>query len=230
VVSDWFFSPFPAQSSGLSSNVLGVPRHFLVQLLLIEDKRYFSHFGLDLIAIVRAALADLAGRQFQGASTLTQQLYDIRQSELGQFRHRSFSRKLKQSYWALREERGRTKLEILRDYIDSVYWGKSYYGINAASRGYFQVSPMDLSVAQSFFLVERLARPNSLSTMRVCHLLNRTPIYSAITEEESALRELLAIYDHFFGVGDKIWHFLERYRKQLGAPTSKFWRDALNVQ
>lgn len=187
---------------------------FLVQLLQVEDKRFFVHPGVDPIAILRAITANGTGTgALQGASTITQQLYNIRQDAKGIERSRGTSHKLSQSAWALRKEMHLSKREILSEYLDTIYWGRSYYGVDAAASGYFQTSRDKLTVAQGFFLVERLASPNSLIVGRVLSLLRRSPIAAMIAQDVSAREELLVVYEEHFPCGDELRHLLQFGRR-----------------
>jgi membrane peptidoglycan carboxypeptidase len=181
--------------------VLGTPEHFLEMLLYVEDKRFLVHFGIDPIAVSRALIFDLRGGALQGGSTICQQLYNIEGPRQGlPPAPRILSYKIKQAVWALRQEVTNSKVTVLDRYIRSVYWGRSYYGLDRAAQGYFSSTRSTLTAAQSFFLAERIASPNQVSWVRISNLLNRSVI-AAKLRDYGVTGELLAdIYIQAFGM------------------------------
>jgi len=118
-----------------------VSPHMIDALLAVEDRRFFSHHGVDPARILKAAWRNWrAGRIVEGGSTITQQL--ARAEQLSP--ERTFSRKIREAALATRLEDRYTKREILSAYLNSVYFGDGYYGVEAASRGYFGKSAADL--------------------------------------------------------------------------------------
>jgi membrane peptidoglycan carboxypeptidase len=209
---------------------LGLPRHFLVQLLSIEDKRFFFHPGVDPIAVTRAGLAiALRIGRMQGGSTITQQLYAVRYGRPPAAWSRKLSWKLRQILWAFREDARRSKSSILSEYLSGVYWGKSYYGLEAAVAGYFAINKGDLTVPQAFFLAERLARPNTVSLGRIRTLLERPAIRSLFLAGSDTIGQLLEIYERRFACGRELWQALVNGNKRSVVPTSTFCSDAWNV-
>ena len=197
------------------ATALEVPPHFLMQLFAIEDKWFSFHAGIDPVAIVRAGSNDLLGNgALQGASTITQQLHNCRQEHEGICHNRTFSGKLMQATWALKEDLRKSKQEILSEYLNTVYWGVSYYGIDKAASSYFNCTRQRLTVAQSFFLAERLANPNIVVVDRVVTLLQRHALSAMLSSDRSALEELVLIYDDHFGCGGDICECLVKFPKK----------------
>ena len=123
-----------------------------------EDARFYEHPGVDVIRIVGAAWADIkAGGYVQGASTISQQL--IKLSHLTA--DKTISRKLEEAVLACQMETRYSKDEILEMYLNYVYFGGGYYGIEAAALGYFGVHAKDLSVAQGAMLAGILKSPSN---------------------------------------------------------------------
>jgi penicillin-binding protein 1A len=175
-------------------------------LLFVEDKRFSIHFGADPIAIVRAALFNLRGGSLQGGSTIAQQVYTIRQrNRLRRTRPRTFLLKLKQSAWASLYSATNSKAVVLQEYVNTVYWGRSYYGLDRAAEGYFRVTRSTLSISQSFFLAERIAAPNRLSIRRISNLLGRTPIQESLACNGATTADVIALYKQIYGCGGEIW-------------------------
>ena len=124
--------------------------------LAAEDARFYSHPGFDLIRIAGAALHDLrAGSYVEGASTITQQL--IKLTHLSS--EKTLNRKVDEAILSYQLEQRLTKDEILSCYLNRVYFGAGYYGIEAAAEGYFGVHASELSLAQSALLAGVLKSP-----------------------------------------------------------------------
>ena len=100
----------------------------------VEDQRFYDHSGVDFIRVGAAAIRNLQeGRRAEGGSTITQQL--ARQTFLS--RDKTYRRKLKEVILAAHIEREYSKKEILEIYLNKVYLGDGFYGVEAASLGYF---------------------------------------------------------------------------------------------
>jgi 1A family penicillin-binding protein len=127
-------------------------------VLAIEDQRFYDHKGLDFWRIAGAFVANVRGREkLQGGSTITQQL--ARKSFLGD--DKTFRRKLKEMFLAIRVEDKFTKDEILELYLNKVYFGEGLYGIEAAARGYFAKSAKDLSVEEAALIAGLIQAPSA---------------------------------------------------------------------
>lgn len=126
-------------------------------LVAIEDKRFFNHFGIDCKGIARAVRNNVkAGRIVEGGSTITQQLA---RNLLFDF-DKSITRKIKESVYSLYLEFAYSKKEILAQYFENVYWGKNIYGLRAASLYYFSKEPYKLSEQEQIMLLVLLRGPN----------------------------------------------------------------------
>jgi penicillin-binding protein 1A len=135
-----------------------VSPHVVQAVLAVEDERFYEHDGLDLRRIGGAMFANIReGGWAQGGSTITQQL--ARQSFLTS--EKSLRRKLKEAYLAVRIERRFTKDEILETYLNKVYFGAGFYGIEAAARGYFGKAASDLDVAEAALLAGVIQAPSA---------------------------------------------------------------------
>lgn len=126
-------------------------------VLAVEDQRFYRHGGIDLVRTVGAALANVRkGRLAEGASTITQQL--ARQDLIS--RERTFQRKLREWLVAARLEQTYSKDEILEMYLNKVYFGDGFYGVEAASRGYFGKPALELNVAEAALLAGIIRSPS----------------------------------------------------------------------
>lgn len=124
-----------------------------------EDHNFDRHHGVDFSSIVRAAYADVTHQQFQGASTITQQL--ARRLFLND--QVSMSRKVQEALLAIEIERYYTKDEILERYLNIIYLGAGAYGVDAAAHTYFGRSVDKLTLSQAAMLAGIVAAPSDYS-------------------------------------------------------------------
>jgi penicillin-binding protein 1A len=137
-----------------------LPKHLPQALIATEDRRFYSHFGLDPIGLLRAAYANLrAGRVVQGGSTLTQQLA----KNVFLDRDRTLKRKVQELLLAFSLENKFTKDQILEMYLNRVYFGAGAYGVEAAAQRYFDKPATKLTLAESAMLVGLLKAPSRLA-------------------------------------------------------------------
>jgi membrane carboxypeptidase/penicillin-binding protein len=147
-----------------------VPKVFIDALRAGEDQRFYTHNGVDYIGVARAGYLNWkAGRQTQGASTITQQLarnaYDL-EGERKKYGESGMERKMVEAYLARRIEERYTKREILDFYLNRIYFGSGYYGIRSASLGYFGKEPRDLTLLESVAIVGCIKNPSIYSPLR----------------------------------------------------------------
>jgi penicillin-binding protein 1A len=159
-----------------------------------EDRRFYSHFGIDPIGLFRAGFADLrAGHVVQGGSTITQQLA----KNLFLTPERSFSRKIRETLLALWLEHRFTKDEILDIYLNRVYLGAGAYGIDAAAHRYFGKSAKSLDLFESAVIAGLLKAPTRFSpandreraAARAGQVLDRMVEAGYITANDAAAAE-----------------------------------------
>lgn len=140
-----------------------IPRVLIDAVIATEDSRFMRHSGMDLIGIARSAVVNFkAGEIVQGGSTITQQLarniYDLKE--------KSYDRKFTEILLARRIESVCTKEEIIRYYLNRIYFGSGYYGIGAAARGYFGKDVQDIDLAEAALLAGIIKSPNNYSPFR----------------------------------------------------------------
>ena len=117
----------------------------------IEDKRFFTHRGIDVYRIMGAAINNLRHNSTQGGSTLDQQLIKLAYFSTNTS-DQTLKRKSQEIWLSLQMERQYTKQEILTFYVNRVYMGNGYYGMKTAAKSYFGKELGDLSVAQAALL------------------------------------------------------------------------------
>ena len=133
-----------------------LPPHVVHAFLAIEDRRFYSHWGVDPRGIARAAWGNLTGSRTQGGSTITQQLakFTFLTPE------RSITRKAREALIAFWLEAWLSKNEILERYLSNAYFGDNTYGLRAASLHYFHRRPERLTVAQAAMLAGLMQAPS----------------------------------------------------------------------
>jgi len=138
-----------------------IPKQIINAFLSSEDKKFYSHFGIDFIAIIRAAISNILAifnnQKLIGASTITQQVVKnlLLSNEV------SFDRKIKEILLSIRVENILTKNQILELYLNDIYLGFRSYGIAAASLNYFNKSINELDLSEIAFLASLPKAPNN---------------------------------------------------------------------
>ncbi|MEJ8473933.1 PBP1A family penicillin-binding protein [Roseibium sp. H3510] len=126
-----------------------IPENMIKATLATEDRRFFTHFGIDILGTFRAMVENArAGGVVQGGSSLTQQLA----KNLFLSNERTLGRKIKEAYLALWLEANLTKQEILKLYLDRAYMGGGVFGVTAAAEFYFNKNVRELTLAESAML------------------------------------------------------------------------------
>ncbi len=137
-----------------------LPKHMPQAVTAIEDRRFWDHWGVDLLGIARAIYVNLAeGQVRQGGSTLTQQIA----KNLFLSHERSYRRKIQELLLAFWLEYRFSKTEILETYLNRVYFGAGAYGLDAAARRYFGKSAYEVTLWEAALLAGLLKSPSSLS-------------------------------------------------------------------
>lgn len=128
-----------------------MPVDAVTAIVSIEDKKFFRHHGIDYRALLRAVKAMVQnGEVKQGGSTITMQL--ARNIFLSQ--EKTWQRKVEEMYIATELENKYSKDQILEFYLNNIYFGNGYYGIQSAARGYFDSDVENLSLSQIAFCVQ----------------------------------------------------------------------------
>lgn len=147
-----------------------IPYYVKTAFISTEDKKFYSHNGIDFKGILRAVKAIITDRKIsQGGSTITQQL--ARNVYLNY--EKTWQRKVEEMFIAMELERLYDKSEILEFYINNVYFANGYYGIQAASKGYFNRDVKELSLSQMVFL---------------CAIPNNPSLYDPVVNMENTLK------------------------------------------
>src|SRR5216684_1361037 len=146
--------------------ISAIPPRVVDAFIAIEDKHFYSHPGIDLPSILRAALTNFehvgSSRRPVGASTITQQVA----KNFLLTNEASLDRKVKEALLAMRIERTYSKEKILELYLNEIYLGMGAYGVAAASLLYFDKSVHELSVAEAAYLAALPKAPNNYHPFR----------------------------------------------------------------
>ena len=201
-----------------------IPDRVKQAFLSAEDKNFYSHPGVDIFGIMRAALNDLRNtdRRPQGASTITQQVARnfLLSSEV------KFSRKIREMVLAMRIDNAFSKDHILELYLNEIFLGENSYGVAAAATNYFGKPLEDLSIAQVAFLAGLPKAPANYSPARHKqaaidrrnYVLEQMWENGYITREQrdAAEREELVTFNRPFGaVVADVDYFVEEVRRTL---------------
>ena len=151
------------EMSGTDISIKELPPYLPRAFVAIEDRRFFSHFGIDPIGLIRAAAANVLRRGVsQGGSTITQQLA----KNLFLTQERTLWRKMQEVVLALWLERRFSKTEILELYLNRVYFGSGAYGVEAAAQRYFGKPAREVKVAEAAMLAGVVKSPSRLAPSR----------------------------------------------------------------
>ena len=172
-----------------------VPKYLPEAIISIEDRRFYSHFGVDIMGLMRAAFRDAtAGHVVQGGSTLTQQLA----KNLFLTPARTLKRKVQEMMLALWLEHNYSKQQILTAYLNRVYLGNGAYGVDAASHTYFGKPARDLNLRESAIIAGLLRAPSRFAPTHdpVASMERAKTVLGAMVEEgyitERQKREAIA--------------------------------------
>lgn len=142
-------------------NYKDLPPHLIEAIISMEDNNFMKHAGIDIIGIFRGTIGNmLLGRRPRGASTLTQQ---VARGIVLKSRERTIMRKLREIWVTFQIEKRLTKEEIVTLYFNQIFFGHSVYGVQAASRFYFNKDVQDLNLAECAMLATLPPSPNTYS-------------------------------------------------------------------
>lgn len=178
-----------------------IPKDVINAFIAAEDDEFFKHHGINLQALVRAAIANMrAGKNVQGGSTITQQVAKT----LMLSSEKTFTRKIKDILLALQMEENLNKEQILFLYLNQIYFGQSAYGIEMAAQTYFKKSAKQLTLPEAAMLAGLPKAPSEFSPVknpsrskeRQIYVLRRMADVGLITGEqaEKAIQEPLKVY------------------------------------
>ena len=147
-------------TGGAAVRLSDLPPYLPKAFVAIEDRRFYSHLGIDPVGISRAIFRDVTGRGgMEGGSTITQQLA----KNLFLTQERTLSRKIQEAILALWLERKYSKDQILELYLNRVYFGSGAFGVEAAARRYFGKSARQVTLSEAAVLAGLMKSPSRLA-------------------------------------------------------------------
>lgn len=215
-----------------------LPPYLTDAFVAVEDRKFYSHWGVDLFGIARAVLSNLRhGRTVQGGSTITQQLgrnlFDMFENTL--------TRKIKEALLATRIERAYSKDEILEMYLNQIYFGGGAHGVEAAAQVFFGKKAKDLDIGEATLLAGLPKNPRDYSPINHLDraLKRRAVVLQAMVETHKLTHEeadsigasSVIVRPGKAGRSEFAAYFLEEIRQYLedkyGA--DRIYRDGLKV-
>jgi penicillin-binding protein 1A len=217
-----------------------MPKHLRNAVIAVEDGDFYQHPGIDPVGIVRAAWTDLvAGGIVQGGSTITQQLVKnvyageyVENPETGEAQYivppRNIEQKVREALLAIKVEQSFSKDEILATYLNTVYFGRGAYGVQAAAETYWQKDASELTILESATLAGLIAEPSSYDPVvdpdgaaleRRNYVLSRMVAEGFLSEERAAAMRGMDVRTNEIEIGlrfpGKLGYFLDHTRRAL---------------
>jgi penicillin-binding protein 1A len=217
-----------------------MPKHLRNAVIAVEDGEFYQHPGIDPIGIVRAAWTDLvAGDIVQGASTITQQLVKnvyageyVEDPETGRREYvvppRNIEQKVREALLAIKVEQSFSKDEILATYLNTVYFGRGAYGVQAAAETYWQKDASELTILESATLAGLISQPSVYDPVedpdgaaleRRNYVLSRMVLEGYLSEERATAMRAMDVRTNAIEPGlnfpGKLGYFLDHTRRAL---------------
>ena len=207
-----------------------VPLHLIDALTAQEDERFFRHKGVDMMGVARAMWLNYkAGEETQGASTITQQLardaFKLKDLEKNGDKNSRYARKIVEWFIAERIEQKYTKSEILEMYLNRIFFGRNFYGIQAAAQGYFSKDVKDLTLEECALICGIIKSPNNLEPLRFPdrakrardHVLDRMREEGFLSKAESEQYKAMPVVTSPPDNVTRLSHVTEEIRQQAVA-------------
>lgn len=190
--------------------------------IAVEDKRFYSHNGVDIKALLRALKNDiLSGGVKEGGSTITQQL--IKNTHLSG--EKTLARKLRELKLTLQAEKSLSKKQILNYYLSTIYFGEGLYGVNAAAKSYFNKSVKELNLNECAALAATVKSP-AYYNPRTGGSLKRKDLVLSLMKEQGLITR--AQFSEFYGVKPKTYQKTGDFSRYLAYALSEAY-DKCNL-
>ncbi len=163
-------------------SIQAMPTYLQQAFVAVEDARFYTHSGVDIKRIVGAFVSNLTSSSTQGGSTITQQL--IKNTLLSS--EQSYKRKIQEAYLAMQLETQYTKDEILEAYLNTIWLGDSYYGVQTAAEGYFGKQLSELTLRECAMLAGTCNSPYYYNPRRNYYTREKEGVdYPAVTNDRT---------------------------------------------
>ncbi len=231
----------------IESNIDSLPPYLIKALISTEDRKFYEHWGVDLIRFFQAMVKNVMRFSFrEGASTITQQLaknlYELKTKREDKFD--AGVRKIREWISAVQIEKRFTKNEIIELYLNVSYFGRSSFGVESASRAYFDKSATELTLPEGALLIALLKSPRDYDPLRsydravarrnlVMHNMVVTGMLSEDEYEELKQQPIVLASRQRYVLHSEAPYFLEYVRIQMRSLSDKYgfdlYRDGMNI-
>ena len=231
----------------IESNIDSLPPFLIQALISTEDRKFYEHWGVDLIRFFQAMVKNVMRFSFrEGASTITQQLaknlYELKSQREDKFD--TGVRKIREWISAVQIEKRFTKNEIIELYLNVSYFGRSSFGVESASRAYFDKSATELTLPEAALLIALLKSPRDYDPLRnydrsvarrnlVMHNMVVTGMLSEGEYEELKQQPIVLASRQRNFLRSEAPYFLEYVRIQMRSLSDKYgfdlYRDGMNI-
>jgi penicillin-binding protein 1A len=230
----------------IETHLDSLPNYLTNALISTEDRKFYSHWGVDLNRFAKAMVKNLLTFSHEGASTITQQLaknlYNLKNKNETPFQ--TVIRKIREWITAVQIEKTYTKREILQLYLNVSYFGRSAYGVESAARVYFGKTGKELTLPECAMLIALLKsssyydpvkHPENALARRnlVMHNMVTNGMLSEANYEELKDQPIVLASDKIGGNTSIAPYFMEYVRQQMEAMADKYgydlYRDGLNI-
>jgi penicillin-binding protein 1A len=162
-INDNLITEFASDEKREMISLSELPRHLIHAVISREDPDFYNHRGFSIRAIMRAVIGHILNKGWGGGSTITQQVAGTLYCDRNE---RSVKRKIRELWWAFQMERRYTKNEILEIYINYMPMGPGTYGVETASKYFFNHSAREVDLAESAVLAVLLSGPSRFDPLR----------------------------------------------------------------
>jgi len=230
----------------IETDIDSLPPFLIDALIATEDRKFYDHWGVDLSRFFKAMVKNVFTFSREGASTITQQLaknlYELKSSDENFFD--TGIRKIREWISAIQIEKNYTKKEILELYLNVSYFGRSAYGIESASKVYFNKKAIDLTVPEAALFVALLKSPVMYDPIKrvenavarrnlVIHNMVVTNKLSESDYEKYKTQPINLGSERIGGTITEAPHFMEYIRQKLTPIADKYgfdlYRDGINI-
>ena len=231
----------------IESDIDSLPPQLIQALISTEDRKFYDHWGVDLIRFFQAMVKNVMRFSFrEGASTITQQLaknlYELKTKREDKFD--TGVRKIREWISAVQIEKRFTKNEIIELYLNVSYFGRSSFGVEAASRAYFDKSATELTLPEAALLIALLKSPRDYDPLRdydravnrrnlVMHNMVVTGMLSEGEYDDLKQQPIVLASRQRYVLQSEAPHFLEYVRIQMRSFSNKYgfdlYRDGMNI-
>ena len=180
--NDNLITEYKGSENRIMVSLSAMPTYLQEAFVAVEDARFYTHNGIDLKRIVGAFVSNLSSSSTQGGSTITQQL--IKNTVLSS--EQSYKRKIQEAYLAMQLETMYSKDQILESYLNTIYLGESYYGVQTAAQGYFGKELGELTLRECAMLAGVTNSPYYYNPRRNFYVRSKEGVdYAAITNDRT---------------------------------------------